>query len=243
MKVGFIGAGNMARALARGWGEPVLCSDGGSGRAAELARELGGEAASNAEVARRADLVLLAHKPAQLERVAGEIAGEAKAVVSLLARTPLAQLRAAYPDTPMIRVQANLPVELRRGVTVVAQESDVDVDELFARVGAVVRLPESALDAAAACSAVGPAYWTLVVEAQVDAAIRRGVPAAQAAVLVTETMGGTAELLRARGNDTLGLRREVTSPGGTTSRGLAALERGGVRAAFAAALDEVLDRA
>jgi pyrroline-5-carboxylate reductase len=75
----------------------------------------------------------------------------------------------------------------------------------------------------------------------VDAAVRRGVPAAQASVLVTETMAGTAELLRRRGHDTLALRREVTSPGGTTSRGLAALERGGVRAAFAAALDGVLE--
>jgi pyrroline-5-carboxylate reductase len=248
MKIGLIGAGNMARALARGWGEPVLCSDGGSGRAAALAAELGGEAASSSEVARRADLVVLAHKPAQLDQVASEIADTAKFVVSLLARTALADLRGAYPDTPVVRVQPNLPVELGRGVTVLAEpDAPVDsgrvhaVQELFERVGAVVRLPEAALDAAAGCSAVGPAYWALLVEAQVDAAIRRGVPAAQASVLVTETMAGTAELLRARSHDTLALRRAVTSPGGTTSRGLAALERGGVRAAFAAALDDVLE--
>jgi pyrroline-5-carboxylate reductase len=248
MKIGLIGAGNMARALARGWGDPVLASDGGSGRAAALAEELGGEAASSGEVARRADLVVLAHKPAQLAQVAGEISGTAKVVVSLLAYTALAEVRDAYPDTPVVRVQPNLPVELRRGVTVLA-EPDAPVDpeivesvrELFERVGAVVRLPERALDAAAGCSAVGPAYWALVAEAQVDAAVRRGVPAAQASVLVTETMAGTAELLRRRGHDTLALRREVTSPGGTTSRGLAALERGGVRAAFAAALDDVLE--
>ena len=72
MQVGLIGAGNMARALARGWGDPVLVSDGGSGRARELARELGGEAFdSNAEVADRADLVVLCHKPAQLGDVVG----------------------------------------------------------------------------------------------------------------------------------------------------------------------------
>ena len=88
MKVGLIGAGNMARALARGWGEPVLATDAGSGRAATLAEELGGEAArSNADLAAAADVVVLAHKPAQLAEVAGEVAPAARAVVSLLART------------------------------------------------------------------------------------------------------------------------------------------------------------
>ena len=86
MQVGFIGSGNMAAALARGWGEPVLCSDSGSGRAKALAGELGGEALPNREVAERADLVILAHKPAQLAAVAAEVAGAAKAVVSILAR-------------------------------------------------------------------------------------------------------------------------------------------------------------
>jgi pyrroline-5-carboxylate reductase len=60
-------------------------------------------------------------------------------------------------------------------------------------------------------------------------------------VLVTETMAGAAELLRARDHDTLALRRAVASPGGTTARGLAALERGGIRAAFADAIDDVVD--
>jgi pyrroline-5-carboxylate reductase len=245
MKVGLIGAGNMAAALARGWGEPVLCSDSGSGRARALAEELGGEAAgSNYEVALNADAVVLAHKPAQLEAIAREIAPAARAVVSLLARTTLDELRAAYPDTPVVRVQPNVPAEVRRGVTLLAEPAEEplggQVEELFARLGTVERLPEALLDAAAACSGVGPAYWALTAEAWVDAAVRRGIPAAQAQRLVTETMAGSAELLRARGHDTLRLRREVASPGGTTARGLAALERGGLRAAFAAAMDDVL---
>jgi len=74
MQVGFIGSGNMASALARGWGDPVLCTDHGSGRAAALAAELGGEAvASNRELAERVDVVILAHKPAQLTDVAYEL--------------------------------------------------------------------------------------------------------------------------------------------------------------------------
>src|SRR3954467_2427298 len=81
MQVGFIGSGNMASALARGWGEPVLCSDSGSGRAALLAQELGGEAVSNREVVERADLVILAHKPPQLAAVAEELADAADGIV------------------------------------------------------------------------------------------------------------------------------------------------------------------
>jgi len=85
-----------------------------------------------------------------------------------------------------------------------------------------------------------PAYYALVVEAQVDAGIRRGIPPRQAAELVVQTMAGTAELLRRQGYDTLAVRRAVTSPGGSTARGLDALERGGLRSAFSAALDAIL---
>jgi pyrroline-5-carboxylate reductase len=248
MQVGFIGAGNMARALARGWGEPVLCTDSGSGRAQELADELGGEAlSSNRELAGRADLVILAHKPAQLAEVAWESAEAAKAVVSLLAGTPLADVRAAYPGVPVFRIEPNTPAEIRRGVFVFAAADAPEdaalrarVRELFARLGTVVDVPERLIEVAGACTGVGPAYWALLVEAQVDAAVKAGMPAAMAATLITETMAGTAELLRERGGDTLAVRREVASPGGATASGLAALERGGVRAAFAAAMDEVV---
>jgi pyrroline-5-carboxylate reductase len=248
MQVGFIGAGNMARALARGWGDPVLCTDTGSGRAAALAAELGGEAvASNRELAERADLVILAHKPAQLAEVAWEAAGAAKAVVSLLARTPQADVRSAYPGVPVFRVEPNTAVEVARGVLAFAAP-DVQADDglyeqvkaLFARVGKVVEVPERLMSVAGGLSGVGPAYWALLVEAQVDAAVRRGMPAALAVDLITDTMAGSAELLRARGGDTLAMRREVASPGGTTARGLAALERGGIRAAFNDAMDDVV---
>jgi pyrroline-5-carboxylate reductase len=114
------------------------------------------------------------------------------------------------------------------------------VKELFGRVGTVIEVPERLVEVAGAVSGVGPAYWALLVEAQVDAGIKRGLPAALATELVIETMAGSAELLRARGGDTLAVRREVASPGGTTARGLAALERGGVRPAFLSAMDDVV---
>jgi pyrroline-5-carboxylate reductase len=248
MRVGFIGSGNMARALARGWGEPVLATDAGSGRAAVLARDVGGERVeSNRELAERADVVILAHKPYQLETVAEEAAAAARVVVSLLARTPQATVRAAYPDAAVFRVEPNTAVEVRRGVAAFAvPDAPVDeglhreVRELFERVATVVEVPEPLMPVAGAISGVGPAYWALFAEAQVDAAVRHGMPAQLAIVLVAETMAGAADLIRHTNRDTLAIRREVTSPGGTTARGLAALERGGVRAALHAAMDDVV---
>jgi pyrroline-5-carboxylate reductase len=255
MQVGLIGAGNMARALARGWGDPVLCSDAGSGRAMALVEELGGEAFdSNLPVAQRADLVVLCHKPAQLEAVAAEIAGEVKAVASVLAGTPVGMVQAVYPGVPVFGVVPNTPVEVRRGVTCLAvprrpaqhadppRELEREVVALFERLGAVIRIDEDRIEAASAVTSVGPAYQALLAEAQVDAAIRHGLGARLAGELVVETMAGTAALLEARDYDTLSVRREVTSPGGSTARGLAALERAGVRASFQDAADAVIAR-
>jgi pyrroline-5-carboxylate reductase len=123
-----------------------------------------------------------------------------------------------------------------------AEAVEAAVDELFGGLGVLVALDESLVDVAMGLMSCAPAYVALVAEAQVDAGVRRGIPPAQASVLVTETLAGTAELLRRRGFDTLAVRREVTSPGGITARGLAALERGGIRAAFSDALDAVLGK-
>ncbi len=249
MQVGLIGAGNMARALARGWGKPVLCADPVAARADALVAELGGERlADNAQVAQRADLVVLCHKPAQLKAVAGEVAPHAKAVVSILAATPLLALRDAYPDKPVYRFIPSLPVEVRQGAVVQAADPhgsgdqlDTAVAELFAELGTLVVLDDALVDVAMGLMSCGPAYVALVAEAQVDAGLRRGIPAAQGAELVVQTLSGTAELLRRRGYDTVAVRREVSSPGGLTARGVDALERGGLRAAFSDALDAVLE--
>lgn len=258
MQIGLIGCGNMARALARGWARPMLCADPLTERARALAAETGGEALqSNAEVARRADLVVLCHKPAQLREVAVEVAPHAAAVASILAATPLAALRETYPGKAVYRFMPSLPVEVRQGALVQATDQpgidgavptggtddrglDEAVHELFAELGTLVVLDDSLVDVATGLMSCGPAYVALVAEAQVDAGVRRGIPAAQGAPLVVQTLAGTAELLRRRDYDMVAVRREVTSPGGLTARGLDALERAGLRAAFSEALDAVL---
>ena len=240
----------MASALARGWGDPVLVYDAYRPRAEALVEQLGGEVvASNGELAQRADAVLLAHKPAGLERVAAEVGGAAKGVISILGGVPLAALRAAYGATPVVRMIPSVPVEVRQGVTCHARDAEPTSAELeaeaialFERVGLVVSLDEAQMDVATGLMSCAPAYVALVAEAQVDAGVRAGLPADVAGELVAANIGGTAALLQARGMDTLAVRRAVTSPGGITARGLAALERGGVRAAFDDAMQAVLAR-
>jgi len=240
MTIGLIGGGNMARALARGWGEPVLATDSGSGRAAEIVAAVGGERLeSNAELARRADTIVLCHKPYQLEQVAGGVNAVGKLVVSVLGGVSVAALEAAYPRSTVVRAMPNTPVEIRQGVTCIAEGGEAGV-ELFERVGRVFVLPESRMAVATGSMGVTPAYVALLVEAAVDAAVRAGLPADQASEIFLAALGGSTALIQERGGDTLAVRRAVTSPGGSTARGLAALERNGLRTAFHEAMDEVV---
>jgi pyrroline-5-carboxylate reductase len=247
--IGLVGSGNMASALARGWGEPVLCTDALPDRARALAAETGGEAVDgNGALADRADVVVLCHKPAQLEEVAAQIGGRAKGVISILGGVPLDRVKAAYGDLPVVRMLPSTPVEIGRGVSVHAGDPEGDPEltakakELFGRVGPVVTIDEKQMETATGLMSSAPAYMALVAEAQIDAGIKHGIPADIAAELVVATMAGTAALIEHRGYDTLSVRREVTSPGGITARGLAALERGGLRAAFLDAMDQVATR-
>src|ERR671937_450741 len=165
MKLGLIGAGNMALALARGLGEPVLVSDPIADRAEALAGAVGGEALqSNSEVAERADVMVLCHKPAQLAEVAEEIAGLAKVIVTILAATTTAQVEQGYPDVPVYRFIPNIPVGVRRGVLCYApgrlasEGPEQEILELFGGAGVVIPLEGPLLEPAMALMSCGPAF-------------------------------------------------------------------------------------
>jgi pyrroline-5-carboxylate reductase len=242
MIVGFVGSGSMAAAIARGWAgefEGMLFSDGGSGRAAELARELGGAVAANGEIAARADLLLLAVKPAALEAVAPELAA-ARSVVSVLAATPLERLQAAFPAAEVLRVMPNVGVEVRQGVLCVAGAATEQVRAKLALLGHVVEIADADFDEATAIMGCAPAYLALAVEALTDAGVAAGLDEELARELVVETTAGTAELLRIR--HPADVRRAVASPGGSTEAGLEALDRAGARSAFEAAVRASLER-
>lgn len=243
MIVGFVGSGSMAGAMARGLTGQVdgmLFSDSGSGRAGELAAELGGEVVgSNAELAGRADVVVLAVKPARLDQVASEL-GEAKVVVSLLGATSLERVRAAFPHAEVVRVMPNLGVEVRKGVLCVTGEPDSKVRVMLEGLGHVVELEDAQFDTATAVMGCAPAYLALAVEAIADAGAADGLDPELARELVVETTAGTAELLRMR--HPADVRKAVASPGGSTEAGLEALDREGAREAFGAAVRASLER-
>lgn len=252
MRVGFIGAGNMAAAMARGWAagdggpERMLFTDSGSGRARDLARGVGGETmGSNRELAEGSDLVVLAVKPASLEAVAAE-AQAAPAVLSLLGATPLSAVAGAFPGSAAYRVMPNIAVEVRRGVLcfaaaeAAAPATTAALRELLETLGHLVEIEDRDFDAATAVMGCAPAYLALAVEAIAAAGAADGLDPGFARDLVVETTAGTAELLRLR--HPADVRAAVASPGGSTEAGLAALESHGAEAAFAAAVEASLER-
>lgn len=243
MIVGFVGSGNMAGAIARGWAgefEEFLFSDSGSGRARVLAEELGGEVASNEEIARRADLVVLAVKPAMFDDVAPQLQ-EARQVVSVLAVVSLERLEAAFPNAEhVLRVMPNVGVEVRQGVLCTAGSAGEEARAKLELLGHVVEIPDSDFDEATAIMGCAPAYLALAVEALAEAGAEAGLDPELARELVVETTAGTAELLRR--HHPADVRKAVTSPGGSTEAGLEALEREGAWLAFKAAVDASLER-
>jgi pyrroline-5-carboxylate reductase len=249
MRIGLIGAGNMATALARGIGEPALVADVDAPKAQSLAAELGGEAvSSNAELAQRADVVVLCHKPNQLTEVAEQVAGHAKAIVSILAATDTALLEAAYPDTPVYRFIPNSPAEVRQGVLcyvpgrLASEGPEGEILDLFGRAGAIIPLDsEPLIEPAMALMSCGPAFMALVAESFADAGAAHGLRRDQALRMTVETMAGTAAYLREHGYDTDAVKVRVATPGGTTERGLITLEEHGLRDVCRAAVDAVVE--
>jgi pyrroline-5-carboxylate reductase len=248
VKIGVIGAGNMASALVRGWDEPVVVADIDGDRANSLAEAVGGSVAgSNAEVAEQADVVILCHKPAQLDEVAEEIRAHARSVVSILGGVSVATVEAAYPDTPVYRFMPNQAAAVSRGVscyvggTMAAEGPEQEILDLFGRVGAVVPLPEGQMETATAVMSCAPAWFALVAEALVDAGVEHGLEREEAGRLVAAALAGTGALLDEAGVSPAEVRRRVTSPGGLTERGTARLEDAGIRAAFDSAVDAVVN--
>jgi pyrroline-5-carboxylate reductase len=243
MIIGFCGAGNMAAAMARGWTgqwDGMLFFDPDSERARTLAAKVGGGiVASNAELAERADAVVLAVKPGALEQVADELTA-AKAVVSILGATALEKVEAAFPEAEVGRVMPNLAVQVGGGVLCIAGEFSAEVRGKLGVLGAVLELPDSQFDVATALMGCSPAYFALVAEALVEAGVAVGMEEELAEKMVVEAAAGTGSLMRIR--PPADLRVAVTSPGGSTEAGLEALDREGAREAFQAAVRASLER-
>jgi pyrroline-5-carboxylate reductase len=253
MRIGFVGAGNIAAAMARGWAqaleppEALLFCDAIAERATALAAEVGGGVRDEIEtLVRDVDVVVLAVKPDVLPEVADKLA-DANLVVSVLAGTPAKQVAEAIGgEVPVFRVLPNVAVEVGAGVLCTAPlvgESTETVGELvgaFKALGSVIELDEDLFDPAMAVMSCGPAFLAVVVEAMSAAAEREGLDDALAHDLMVDTMGGTAALMGER--HATAVREAVTSPGGATAAGLAALEAGAVRDAYGEAVKAAVER-
>ncbi|MBV8882399.1 MAG: pyrroline-5-carboxylate reductase [Chroococcidiopsidaceae cyanobacterium CP_BM_RX_35] len=176
-------------------------------------------------------------------------AQELPLVISIMAGVPLNYLETAFPHLPIIRAMPNTPATVGAGMTAIALGQHTDAThetiarQLFAAVGEVVEIPETLMDAVTGLSGSGPAYVALMVEALADGGVAVGLPRAIAMQLALQTVQGTAQLLQETGMHPAELKDRVTSPGGTTIAGIAALEQAGFRSALIAAVRAAKERA
>ena len=246
--IGFIGAGNMASSLLSGLvqqgipGTQLGAADPDPEKRASVARIDGLLATpDNAEIARRADVLVLAVKPQALEAacraLTDALAGRAPVIVSIAAGITTTSLTHWLGrKLPLVRAMPNTPAMLGLGATgLFATENVSDaqrgvVDQLFRGVGQVHWLAtEVELDLVTALSGSGPAYFFLFMEALVDGARELGMSLDLARALTLQTALGAARMAQESGRDLAELRRQVTSPKGTTEQGLMVMEREGIR--------------
>lgn len=254
--VGLIGAGRLASALVQGWvaADPanaarIIATDRVDGVAEGVAATYGiGVRATPADVAREAELVILLVKPQDIEAAAAEVAtglADGACVASAAAGVETATIRAELADgTPVARFMPNIPVAVRGGVSAVCGDpaAVAAVTPWLDAVGTSLAMDESMFDAATAISGSGPGMLAYVIEAFAEAARAVGFADADAERLAVATFEGTGRYLVETGESATALRERVTSPGGTTAAGIAALEAAGLPAAMRSAAVAARDR-
>ena len=237
--IAFIGGGNMAASLIGGLirngtaATSIAVAEPNAELREALAREFGvGVRATNDDAAQEADVLVLAVKPQVMKTVCAglrAIAQERKPlIVSIAAGLRIDQLDAWLGgDMAIVRCMPNTPALIGAGATGLCANAHVSaaqralVQNLIAAAGSVAWIEHEALmDTVTALSGSGPAYFFLLVEALVDAAVAQGLPREAATALATQTCLGAGRMLREDGAAPAELRRRVTSPGGTTQAAL-----------------------
>lgn len=279
-RIAIIGGGNIGEALLSGLlragrqSKDLVVAEKDPARAKYLAEKYSIQVSGVGDAAENAAYVIVAVKPSDVEAVVVEVAqavaradneSAEQVFVTVAAGVSTAYYESMLPaGAPVIRVMPNAPMVVGGGVSALSRGSFATADQLkdvvsiFDAVGGVLTVAESQLDAVTAVSGSGPAYFFLMVEALIDAAVAEGLPRDVATELVSQTMAGSAAMLlesldrqqpggaaaMGAGIDTsaAALRATVTSPGGTTAAGLRELERGGLRAAVANAVSAAKTR-
>ena len=258
-KLGIIGCGKMGSALLKGAinagaVDPANVSvfDQYAPAAESLAGATGATlAGSNAEVADRSDAILLCTKPNDLLSMLAEIADRSggKLFISIAAGVPIDAIEGVIDASArVVRVMPNTPALIGRGASAVAPGPSASTEDiefatsLLDAVGSVTHVPEKLLDTVTGLSGSGPAYVYTIIEALADGGVLKGLPRDKAIQLAAQTVAGAAAMVLELGEHPSVLRDQVTSPGGTTIAGLAALEAGGLRATLIDAVDAATRR-
>ncbi|KOV80923.1 pyrroline-5-carboxylate reductase [Nocardia sp. NRRL S-836] len=257
-KIAVLGAGKIGEALLSGLlqgGRPaadLMFTEKHEARARSLTEQYGFEAVTVAGAAQKADVLIVAVKPQDIEPLLTELAPVLRAgtlIVSLCAGLPTALFERRLPEgTPVVRVMPNTPMVVGAAMSAVSGGSNATpehlkvVEELLSTVGKVAVVPESQQDAVTALSGSGPAYFFFLVEAMIDAGILLGIPRDLASQLIIQSAVGAATMLAQGQSHPVILREAVTSPAGTTIMAIRELEKHGVRAALLAAIESARDR-
>jgi pyrroline-5-carboxylate reductase len=258
--IGFIGAGQMARALARGFvsaglvrPDKVSYFDPVEQSAREFGEAIGGASGkqNNREVSEGADVIFLAVKPQNMASVFAEVGGslgQEKLAISIAAGITLARLTDGLKTQRVVRVMPNTPALVGQGAAAYARGGGATaadgqlVRRLLGAVGIAYEVDEKLLDAVTGLSGSGPAFVYVVIEALADAGVKMGLTREVASALAAQTVRGSAEMVLTTGEHPAVLKDRVASPGGTTIAGLAALESHGLRAALIAAVEAATRR-
>jgi pyrroline-5-carboxylate reductase len=259
-RIGFLGAGKMATALARGWlaaglasADRLVASDPLPPARDAFATATGARAtADNREVVAGSDVLVVAVKPQAMKALLAEVrpaVGPRHLVVSVAAGVTLRQLADGLgADRRLVRVMPNTPCLVGASASgyaagEAATAADVAlVDRLLNAVGRAYALPEGLLDAVTGLSGSGPAFVYVMIEALSDGGVRVGLPRDVATALAAQTVFGAAKMVLETNTHPGVLKDMVASPGGTTIAGLHALERGGLRAALMDAVEAATRR-
>lgn len=250
----------MATALAQGFlaqglasADRLLAGEPYPAAAEEFARRTGARTTKdNAEVVATADVVFLAVKPQQVTEVLSALKGKWRSeqlVISIAAGVPLTRLAELVGTGPrLVRVMPNTPCLVNQsasayalGATATPADAEL-VATLLSAVGRAWQVPESQLDAVTGLSGSGPAFVYTIIEALSDGGVSMGLPRDLATALAAQTVRGAAEMVLETHEHPGVLKDQVTSPGGTTIAGLAALESRGVRSALISAVEAATRR-
>ncbi|GLY63759.1 pyrroline-5-carboxylate reductase [Amycolatopsis taiwanensis] len=256
--IAVVGAGKIGESLLSGLlhggrgADELLFTERHPERSAELTARYGVAGVEVAEAAKRADVLVIAVKPQDIEPVLDELAplvGPDTLVVSLCAGLPTSLYeRRLAAGVPVVRVMPNTPMVVGEAMSAISAGSHATaehlalVTELLSCVGQVIEVPETQQDAVTALSGSGPAYFFYLVEAMIDAGILLGLPRAVSEKLIIQSAVGAGKMLAETGEHPVILREAVTSPAGTTINAIRELEKHGVRAALLAAIEAARDR-